>query len=288
MIFVKGDSHGDLYAFSSAIFPEEKTLTGNDKVIFCGDFGFIFAPGKDKKAICREKKKLDILAHKPYEILFVDGNHENFNRLRHFPVVERYGGKARKIRDNIYQLMRGEIYTIEEKTFFVMGGAYSIDKKYRTEHDSWWKEELPDDKEYKNAANNLEKADFKVDYILSHTAPKEIIRLMGFDPEKKHMEKEIYYLYINDDTTIPITGYVPEGKDITDEMTVPSYAEDELKDIPAGTLVHITGNDSELTGFLDWVRCSTEFTHWYFGHWHEDRQITEKFTALYYDTAVIE
>lgn len=41
--------------------------------------------------------------------------------------------------------MRGEVYNIEDKKIFVMGGAYSIDKYMRKANISWWEQELPND-----------------------------------------------------------------------------------------------------------------------------------------------
>ena len=64
-----------------------------------------------------------------------------------------------------------------------MGGAYSVDKYMRTENISWWKEELPTNEEYAEATKNLKANGFSVDYIISHTAPKEIIRKMGSNPD---------------------------------------------------------------------------------------------------------
>ena len=95
-----------------------------------------------------------------------------------YPEVERYGAPVHKIRDNIYHLERGRIYTIEDKKFFTFGGAYSVDKGMRQENISWWRQELPNDEEYKRGIEALKNAGNKVDYIITHTAPKEIIKTM--------------------------------------------------------------------------------------------------------------
>lgn len=47
-----------------------------------------------------------------------------------------YGAKVLKVSDNVFYLKRGEIYTIEDKLFLVLGGALSDDKKYRIPHKS--------------------------------------------------------------------------------------------------------------------------------------------------------
>lgn len=188
MIYVTGDIHGELYRFCDECMPGESSWTNEDKLIVCGDFGFVWYNENDYTGKRVENDKLDNLALRPYQILFADGNHENFNEIYKFPVVEIYGGKAHQIRDNIYHLIRGEIYDIEGKSIFVMGGAYSIDKYMRQKDVSWWEQENPNDAEYKNAIANIEKSNFKVDYIISHTAPSEIIRIMGYHPDTNDAE----------------------------------------------------------------------------------------------------
>lgn len=182
-IYITGDIHGDITRFSELYIPNESELTEQDCIIVCGDFGLIWYNKDDYKSYRIQQNNLDNLSARPYKILFCDGNHENFNEIYNYEAVEIYGGRAHKIRDNIYHLMRGEIYDIEGKKIFVMGGAYSIDKYMRQENISWWEQELPNDDEYKNAVANIKKANNKVDYIISHTAPSEIIKLMGFYPD---------------------------------------------------------------------------------------------------------
>ncbi len=93
-----------------------------------------------------------------------------------------------QVRKNIFHLMRGQIFTIEDKTFLTMGGAYSIDKYMRREGYSWWPEELPSDEEYKEAAKTIEAHEWKVDYVISHTAPREIIGRMCRCPDEHDIE----------------------------------------------------------------------------------------------------
>ena len=76
--------------------------------------------------------------------------------------------------------MRGQVFDIDGTTFFTFGGAYSIDKMYRTEGISWFPEELPNYEEYEEGWHNLESCGFKVDYILSHSGPREIVAAIGY------------------------------------------------------------------------------------------------------------
>ena len=223
MMYITGDVHGDINRFSEAFILNETSLTKDDYLIICGDFGFIFLNDNE------EKEWLDALAKKPYNILFIDGNHENFDVINEYPVEIWNGGKIHHIRENIIHLMRGQVFTIENKKFFAMGGAYSIDKYMRQEGISWWPQELPNDEEYKEATENLLKSN-DIDYIISHTAPREIIRRMGYYPD---------------------------------------------------------AHDMELTGYLEWIMYEHKFTHWFFGHFHEDKIIERNFTALYYSVVCL-
>ena len=170
MIYVTGDIHMpiDIEKLSMSYFPEQRKMTKNDYVIICGDFGGVWRGGKE------EKQRLVQLDKKNFTTLFVDGNHENFNLLNNFDVIDYCGGKAHKIADGVYHLMRGQVFTIDGIRFFTMGGASSHDMEYRTEGKSWWPEELPSNEEYDEARNNLDKYNWEVDYVVSHCAADSI------------------------------------------------------------------------------------------------------------------
>ena len=177
-VFVTGDVHGYPIRFDQPnLEAMGLNLTGNDKVIICGDFGLPWY-GDAEDELC-----LNWLASKPFEILFIDGNHENFDLLYQFPIEERYGGKVRKLCENIFYLMRGEVYEIEGKKYFTFGGATSADKYTREEGISWWKEETHTKEEYENALKNLAKVDFNVDYVVTHTVPTRFLENVSFNKQ---------------------------------------------------------------------------------------------------------
>ena len=120
MIYITGDCHADFRRFNTDIFPEQNEMTKEDYVIICGDFGGVW--DKDKES-AREKWWLDWLEEKSYTTLFVDGNHENFDRLYDNPVEEWHGGKVHKIRSSVIHLMRGQVFEIDGKEIFTFGGA---------------------------------------------------------------------------------------------------------------------------------------------------------------------
>lgn len=171
-IHITGDTHGEV----SRLIEYNKTKPG-DIIIITGDFGMLWRRN-DFSKISKLNKAAE---EKNIMYLFCDGNHENFELLEAYPEEEKYGGKVGKISKYIYHLKRGEIYTIEDKTFFVFGGASSIDRMYRTPYVSWWPHELPSSSEINNAYNNLERINHEPEYIITHTAPTFFLKyIRGF------------------------------------------------------------------------------------------------------------
>ena len=193
-IYVTSDIHGYPIRFDQQSLETIcLNLTKNDKLIICGDFGLPWYNDEE------ELQCIEWLAGMQFEILFVDGNHENFDLLYKLSVEERYGGKVRKLRNNIFHLMRGEVYEIEDKTFFVFGGATSVDKYMREEHIDWWQEEVFSEAEKLNAIRNLERMGNNVDYVITHTAPRRLlanlsVNLQGADtcPVSKFFDELSY------------------------------------------------------------------------------------------------
>lgn len=198
-IFLTGDTHIpiDIHKLSNSVFKEGKELTKDDYIIILGDFGLLWNSKETGKSI--ESNSEDTfwdneelywkkwLEDKPWTTLFIDGNHENMDRLNSYPVSEWNGGKVHKISDSIIHLMRGQVFTINDKKFFTFGGAMSTDRgtfigtEERDRGVIWWDAELTNQTEIDEALVNLEKNDFKVDYILTHCLPIEMLSRLGFN-----------------------------------------------------------------------------------------------------------
>lgn len=240
MVFVTGDTHGDFSRFATDRFPEQKDLTKDDLVIICGDFG-IWSDTKEQRF------RLKWLDEKPFTTLFVSGNHENYDLLASYPVSEWNGGKVQFIKPSVIHLMRGQVFTIDGRKFFSMGGASSHDigggilepddpnlkgkcemlrmsgSSYRVNHVSWWKEELPNAEEYAEANRNLACNDWKVDFVISHCAPTSV------------------------------SSFISGG----------TYRPDALTD------------------YLEQLKSRLNFRRWYFGHYHTNLNIGTQFVLLY-------
>lgn len=248
MIYVTGDIHGDPSRLSTDNFSEQKEMTKDDFVIICGDFGLVWDyQGQSKE----EKYWLNWLDNKPFTTLFVSGNHENFDRLYQYPIVDFHGGKAQKISESVYHLMRGNIFELCEKKIFTFGGASSHDiqdgildpndfvdyddfrktwkdwwkrgKMFRIKGMSWWERELPTQEEMDFGLKTLAEHNDEVDFIISHCAPQQVASLISRGEYKPDI----------------------------------------------------------LTAYFAAIAEDTKFTKWFFGHYHDNRQIMGKFIMLY-------
>ena len=243
-VYVTGDCHGDWWRLNRYEIDRDRVLTEGDIVIVCGDFGIWNEYAEN------EEHDLNCLSNEPFITVFVDGNHENFDRLYgdEFEIVDFCGGKAHKIREHVYHLMRGCVFEFEGKKFFCFGGASSHDiadgvitipeyqawkeealkwyeegKQFRIKGLTWWPEELPSSEEMEFGRQNLAENNYDVDYIITHCCPQQIASVFS-------------------------RGFCKP-------------------DI--------------LTAYFDEVMQKTKFTRWFFGHYHDNRVILGKFIMLY-------
>lgn len=205
-VFIFGDVHGINNSFLNMLESiknkykiEQNEPKKNNIIIIAGDCGFcfygnsIYFPKAIRDAEIEKRKKLSKL---PFTFVCVLGNHENYDYIYSLPDAQIFGAKAFKEKgiDNIFYLKNGEILRINNKKIWTFGGGLSIDKKYRLENVSWWKDEirLQDfEKGKKKAINN------KIDYIITHDVPREIFYRML--PELKLIGKECELQYYFDE-----------------------------------------------------------------------------------------
>ncbi len=172
MVYITGDLHGEWDRFRTR---EMKRLKSGDILIVCGDFGFIW-DGSPK-----ERTRLRRFAALPFTVAFLDGCHENFDLLERYPVEEWNGAPVHRILPNVVHLMRGNIYDIKGKTFFVFGGGHSQDYEFRRGTPHWWDREQPTHAEIKYAIQNLAQYENTVDYIITHEPPASLKDCLGVD-----------------------------------------------------------------------------------------------------------
>lgn len=253
MIYITGDCHGEFERLKniSGGFNPSEMFKPEDYVIVCGDMGLLWKKdGWDYKYNCK------VLNQVIPTVLFVPGNHENYDWIKELPLTEWHGGKVRKVLgDKVIMLERGQVYEIEGKKFFAFGGASSHDfdiildpsepsywddrevaqwrhTPFRVLGQSWWPQELPNEEEMQEGRNNLEKAGWEVDYVISHCCSSNT------------------QAYMQDNYRF--TGY--SGR---------RYKTDCLTD------------------YFDEIEEKLSYKQWFFGHFHIELCIDELHTVLY-------
>lgn len=170
MIWVTGDKHGQMSAME---LPDYKKIKKGDTLLICGDFGFVWDGSK------QEQKNLKALSKRKYDIAFVDGCNENFELLQEYPTVDFQGGRARQIKPNIYQLLRGELYEIEGKKILAFGGGAPSNQCVNEDGvPKAWDNLEPTEKEVDKAIASIQSAGGSVDLILTHEPPLSILGCM--------------------------------------------------------------------------------------------------------------
>ena len=172
MVFIKGDVHRNFAGFLE--FFEDVEPNPEDTFIILGDVGINYYLDSSDHQL---KKRLS--KNFPITFLFIAGNHEErpFN-ISTYKEKEWNGGMIYYEEEfpNLLFAKDGEIYELDGKKYFVCGGAYSVDKHYRlTKGWSWFPDEQPNDEAKTRALENLEKVNWKVDYVLTHTCPLKYV-----------------------------------------------------------------------------------------------------------------
>ena len=158
MLYITGDLHGDV----SRLARTHKLKKG-DTLLVLGDFGVLWYGDK------RDAKTLKWLKRRRYTVLFLDGVHENYALLDAVETAEYGGAKAGKLADNIYHLLRGEIYEIEGKTVFAFGGGDAESEwEFRADADATWERQTPSGDEMSRGYETLAAAGNRVDVIATH------------------------------------------------------------------------------------------------------------------------
>lgn len=189
----------------------------------------------------------DWLEQKPFTTLWVDGNHENYDMLKECPVEEWNGGKIQRITPSIIHLMRGQVFEIDGCRIFTFGGAQS--------HDIQGGILEPDDPDFKKKKHELNKG--FLPYRINHISWwKEEL------PSKKECEEGFRNIEAC-------------GSEV--EYVVSHCASTTVQALLSGGMY----KSDRLTDYLMEVEEKLRFKKWFFGHYHDNRNVDEKHILLY-------
>ena len=177
-LLIAGDWHGN-HVCAKAIIDVAKAEE-IDKIIQVGDFGVW--PGAEGaeylKILSRYLVKRDI------NLYFVPGNHEDYNQIDEWTrTLPKNEDGHIEIEPNLFYAGKVNAWTWEGKRFASVGGAVSIDKKWRKLNESWWKQETLSSQEELDA-----QALGKVDFLFTHDCP----HIHPFHGLKEDVESEIH------------------------------------------------------------------------------------------------
>lgn len=198
-VFVTGDKHG---SFNELIdFCNSRELTSEDYVIILGDVGFNYYLNI-KDSINKEK------VHNNTKCTFIciHGNHEErpcnissyklkYNEILHCNCW---------VEDDYPRILFPEdgYMKLFDKTYLILGGAYSIDKQIRIIYGYNWfsSEQMPD--ETMNKILDLIKDINHFNFVLSHTCPLKYEPrhkfLNGLDQSTVDKRMEIFFDKVDD------------------------------------------------------------------------------------------
>ena len=172
MVYITGDTHGDFTRIM--YFCRRMKTTKDDIMIVLGDAGINYC--LNNRDIMLKKQ----LAKMPITLFCIHGNHEaRPANIDTYKEIEWHGGIVyiEEEYPNIIFAKDGEVYDFEtesgiNKKCIVIGGAYSVDKYYRLRNGwEWFEDEQPSDEIKKYVESQLEKYNWEVDIVLTHTCP---------------------------------------------------------------------------------------------------------------------
>ncbi len=244
VIYITGDCHSDFRRFGKNIFPEQEEMTKDDYVIICGDFGGVWDKDEESR---HEKWWLDWLEERPFTTLFVDGNHENFDSLCSYPMEVWNGGKVHKLRNSVIHLMRGQVFILDGKKIFTFGGASS--------HDIDGGILELDDPDYRYKKKELDKG-YKP-YRINHLSWwKEEL------PSDDELQEGLRNLAEHNNTV---------------DFIVSHCCTTSTQVLLGGSLFKA----DVLTDYFEQIRQNVNFKRWFFGHYHDNRNVNAEEILLY-------
>ena len=154
--FVTGDCHGEFARLWR--FIKKFNLGVGDNIIVCGDMGLYW--NKDKRDAEFWAKQYEENCNGVH-LWWIDGNHENFD------IIKTFGNKSYECSPHITYLPRGTVLKTPIGNMLFVGGADSVDKIFRTEHLSWWKEERITEEDIEGITGHYK-------YVFSHCCPYDV------------------------------------------------------------------------------------------------------------------
>ncbi|WP_052259961.1 metallophosphoesterase family protein [Pseudarthrobacter phenanthrenivorans] len=178
---VMGDFHGHIHHFRAVTRTLKRAEI--DLLLGVGDVGFDF-PGAFRGKT--EKRMRLLLEENGVEFIWAVGNHDNHESLSSKPFNP---DGTRRISDRNSNLPNGRVIERDGVRIGALGGAYSVDKKWRTEGKDWWPQEEPTAEEAEKLISACAQGP-RLDILLTHDVPMEVTGLKGLPGLPKQVIEE--------------------------------------------------------------------------------------------------
>lgn len=191
---LQGDIHGDPSDAERAM--QRCVEAGVTLLIILGDYAYGWPSKRNEDFQCGVTEEISLLAeHYGVEVWFIDGNHENFDQLE---AVGAFGSDLPKeVAPHVTYIPRGTLMHLGDSDVLFIGGAYSVDKRGRTPHISWWPQEEITTADLFRALEHEH-----VDVVLSHdvcqTGFRAALRLALYPSEDKDPQALDHLVWKND------------------------------------------------------------------------------------------
>lgn len=169
-ILILGDTHASRrhVAFAAKIAKDQRCSC----IIQLGDWGFTW-PGCPNFLT----ELQDILEAHDMPMLWLDGNHDNYDDLKDRGFWEANDMCPFEDANMVQYIPRGCVWEMDGVSFMALGGAYSIDQDRRVEGQSWWRDELITFADQVRCGVSMDLHGKPIDVFLSHDCPEGVRRL---------------------------------------------------------------------------------------------------------------
>lgn len=241
--YITGDKHRKFELVKQ--FCTQMRTRRKDVLIVLGDAGFNYFEDE------RDKRLKSQIAAINITLFCIHGNKEKRpENIESYGVKNFCGGKVyyEPQYPNILFAIDGEIYTFDGREYLVVGGAHSVDKqKCLTKGEPFWEDELPSDRTKELVMKKLYEHNNSIYGILTHTCPLKFIPkevFLSTLANAKHKAKKRNSLFFKWNKN----NFTPDIDRSTEE-------------------------------WLDTIDNTVEYTEWFCGHYHIDKEI-DKITML--------
>lgn len=163
MFAVTGSTLGECGYLGLLKDPIVQSMSKHDYLVMLGNSG-ITEPRVDFRETVSKYRDL------PCSILVIDGSTDDYDLLSDHPLFPWNGGMTQNLSRNITRLMRGQVFAIQGKTIFSMGGALSKERTDFGKYYDWWPEQEISEEDLMEAESNLAHREH-VDWVFSCERP---------------------------------------------------------------------------------------------------------------------